>query len=477
MKKLFCLVFFCSMTQINCAQHPIIHGVVIDKSTKAPIAYAHVSSTDKRSVTYTNTEGKFSIQVDKSPEAVLMVSHILYQNKSVVLSDSTFYVVEISPGYRTLTDLTIRDIDDVKNIVEKAALMLDKNMYSMLYVQRGHYQLKVQRNGKYEGFSESVIDLVNGGYTSAYSKRKYKYLPSDGIVLKHTRSSSFNHLYDANGKLITVKNFSRLLNFKKHVLHNGFIVNTNQAEYELKDIVFEGGKTVYVVSFSPQKPLNAKKALQSYIHDSFIYDKLYEGVVYIDADDFAVLKIELQLGDRGFDKLTTVRNELTLCSHKPISDVLSIIFKKNEQYHAYILSFVERVKKYEDYGWGVGDGASMELKQTLLLEDSLIIPVSVKALAGVFPAEDSVLIEHFDDLILISQNKTKYCYDAGFWLNNMHYEDYETRKIYADLESGGVSIQSQFSMCAPFDSVAQNKIIDKYSPKYKLFRSNKNKFD
>ncbi|MDD3906890.1 MAG: TonB-dependent receptor [Bacteroidales bacterium] len=104
---------FCSSlfsNKINAQERREITGLVVDEISHNPVGFANVSIKKTSTGTTTDARGRFKINIAREKRAVIIVSHINYHKKEIVMNDSLFsgnMVISLSPKEIQLSDVVI----------------------------------------------------------------------------------------------------------------------------------------------------------------------------------------------------------------------------------------------------------------------------------------------------------------------------------------------------------------------------------
>jgi len=91
-------------------QESIVQGVVADKSSKEPIPFANISIKNEASGTTTDALGRFKITVNSDKPTVIIVSHINFDKKEIIVTDSLFsdsLKIYLQPKAILLSDVVV----------------------------------------------------------------------------------------------------------------------------------------------------------------------------------------------------------------------------------------------------------------------------------------------------------------------------------------------------------------------------------
>lgn len=188
----------------------------------------------------------------------------------------------------------------LKNYKKKLNEILEKNVKKDSY-----FKIK---SGWFFGTKIDAKDIFNSKVDSSNTEqlkkvKKKKELQKQNFALQ--RKSQLTALFNSV--------------FYKEKTNLNFITKSNRYEFELKDISYIGNEPVYVISFKPKRK------------------EPYKGKLYINTDNFAIVKIEYE-NTKALGKLSL----LGISYHKFL-DKGKMIFSKNKN-QKYNLVYIENTK-------------------------------------------------------------------------------------------------------------------------------------
>ncbi|MFO8146880.1 MAG: TonB-dependent receptor [Gillisia sp.] len=110
LRSLFVGIFIFPFLNGSFGQVKIIQSVVVGELSKKPIPFANISVKNSATGTTTDATGRFKINIAEGEQTVIIVSHINYHKKEVVISDSLFpanVTIYLSPKEIQLSDVVI----------------------------------------------------------------------------------------------------------------------------------------------------------------------------------------------------------------------------------------------------------------------------------------------------------------------------------------------------------------------------------
>jgi hypothetical protein len=253
-----------------------IKGIIKDSETKSGVVFATVSILETHIGTVTNSDGEFTIKIQKSLSAKkLEFTHIGYHNKIIPISKlkPEENIVLLEPTPVSLDEVTVRPAN-AKDLVWNAMKMVAKN-YSLIPLNfTAFYRETIKKRRDYISISEAVVDIYKGSYINEYDDDKAK-------IYKGRKSANVKPSDTLAVRLQGGPYISLLLDIVKNpyvLISEDFI---GDYEFELTNILSIANKLNYVVSFKPRV-----------VNSDF---PLYEGKYYINVQSLAFTSAEFSL--------------------------------------------------------------------------------------------------------------------------------------------------------------------------------------
>lgn len=252
-----------------------VNGVVKDSKTKQKVIFASISVPGTNIGTVSNSDGEFTLKVQKSLNASeFEISHLGYLNKKFPIVDNSngeqvFYVDAYSVEIK---ELVVNPVDP-RSIVLRAIRSIGDNYSSTPNMLTGFYRETIKQRRDYISISEAVIDIYKSSYSS--------YFDADRVrVFKGRKSSNVKKVDTLTVKLVGGPNISLMLDIVKNpdVLLSSD--NIDYYSYELLNIVNIDGKLNYEIGFTPVMDLSYS---------------LYYGKLFIEKETLALTMAQFSL--------------------------------------------------------------------------------------------------------------------------------------------------------------------------------------
>ncbi len=386
------LVFITNMVRAQ-----TITGRVLEKG-ELPISYATVQITEKYGV-LTNEEGRFLLEAKKfKPTDTITISYLGYKSIKLALKDfksKDYYLIE---DINTLSEIKISNKKlSIEEILEKVKENVSKNYATANIKQqifhRSTNKVKFKRfefeftksnllnkqelkklNASIDSLITTVVNVPSTNYDDVLSEL---YTLQDTSVLKMIKATRLinkkndksekifqelflntvakhldtNETYKVKSGLFKVEDSLKVKmdfdtsyrdsipvkfmknNYNEIITNNSiskeskldFIFKTKKYKYELKGTSMLDNELIYVIGFSPKRK-SAK----------------FEGIFYVNAYDFAVVKTDFKYAKNRSGKGVNLRFLLGVKFKENLKNI-SVLYKKNEN-GLYSLQFIKQEK-------------------------------------------------------------------------------------------------------------------------------------
>lgn len=290
-----------------------IKGVIVDKKTKLPIAFASViyGKPPHQKAVISDSHGKFEIKDKNTPLADINVSCIGYLpvkvNGETVLQSGKLYV-ELEVTNADLAELTVTPENNPAIRIVKAALQnkmmnnhlhYDKYSYSCYFKTNIDIKLsekanrqdsvKIEKSKQFQDkipfVSECIINSLKSGSKTENKIIAHKTAGINDPLLVHTFATLFHYsisFYENNVSLFGLPNGDNSLQTKyvSPLASNGLKLYN----YDLENTILETGDSIFIISFAPKK------------NSTF---NALRGKMYISSNKYAIKNIMVEPSDNG----------------------------------------------------------------------------------------------------------------------------------------------------------------------------------
>jgi hypothetical protein len=307
------------------ANYIIVNGKVKDKQSKKTVEYITVSIPGTNIATITNTDGEFTIKVNKNIRVkTLEFSSVGYYTQKIPIKEEDVQNVTIvlTPLINTLQEVIVKGFiprDLVKTAIEK----IEKNNSTNPNLLTGFYRETVKKKRNYIQISEAIIHIYKTAYTKDITHDKTQIYKGrqllspkreDTLIVKLQGGPNLSLYLDV------VKNRDWLLDSE----------SLSNYKFRLENSAMIDERPHYVVNFEPQ-------AVLSY--------PLLCGKLYIDEKSltFSRAEFSLSMDDRNKVALSILKKKPFNLRFKPeeISYLITYRQQNGCSYLNYIRSEID----------------------------------------------------------------------------------------------------------------------------------------
>lgn len=361
-----------------------VNGVIKDSKTKQRVIFASVSVPGTNIGTVSNSDGEFTLKVQKSLNLTeFEISHLGYLNKKFTISESaangeqTFFV---DPYSVELKELIVKPVDP-RSLVLRAISSVGENYSAVPNMLTGFYRETIKQRRDYVSISEAVVDIYKSSYSS--------YFDSDRVrVFKGRNSTNVKKVDTLTVKLIGGPNISLMLDIVKNPDVILSRENIDYYSYELLNMVNIDGKLNYEIGFTPIMNLDYP---------------LYYGKFYIEKEKLALTmaQFSLDLNDEEKAAQTFVKKKPLGLRFVPTSTSYLVTYK--EQDGKYYINYVRNEVKFS-CNW-----KRRIFKNTYTVMSEMAVTERKSENIEKFPAKDS-----FKQFTVLADKVNEY-FDENYW--------------------------------------------------------------
>jgi Secretin and TonB N terminus short domain. len=262
----------------------VISGRIIDKETKKPLPYVSVGIAKLSIGTITNTDGDFVLKVAHSAkEDTITISHIGYKqfHYPVRLIGAKKLVFGLETEFVSIQEVIIRGYDP-EQVINRAIESRSINYATEPYYLTAFYREGVEKNKSYLSYSEAIFKIYKTSFSKSPDLDQVKLLKSRKLLRSDhsdTLSIKIKAGISASLNLDLMKNLPDFLS-RDYM---------GEYRYQRSDMVTIDSRSAYAVDF---------KQLEK------VTDPLYKGVIYIDAENLAIVGIDFEINPDYIDNIT-----------------------------------------------------------------------------------------------------------------------------------------------------------------------------
>jgi hypothetical protein len=303
----------------NGSDYYTISGLLKDAKSGEKIIYATITVPGSGIGTVSNSEGEFTLKINKSLNAEFFeVSHLSYATTKFKISESlekdkTYF---IEPQSVMLKQISIVP-KEARRTVEMAMKNIKKNYSVEPNMMTGFYRETIKQRRDYIAISEAVVDIY---------KAAYENMQSDQVKIFKGRKGA--NVKKADTLMVQMQggpNVSLLLDIVKNTDLAIALNNLDNYEFEFGPMVNIDGQLNWVINFTP-----------NVVKD----EPLYIGKLYISQDNMAITRAEFSLDLSDENKATSafVLKKPAGLIFMPITTSYLVNYKENAG--KYYLSYV-----------------------------------------------------------------------------------------------------------------------------------------
>lgn len=291
-----------------------INGVIYNRESETKLAFANLSLLGKSMGTISNEQGEFNLKISyDNLKDTLVVSYIGFKNAYIPINQLSLYQnrIFLEEDQFQIQEIIIRT-ENAKLILKNALEKIKSNYYTDPYYITSFYREIVNNRKDLSSISEAVLEVYKSPYMGLFSdqiklikSRKNEFFSKNDTISLKLKGGLYASLY-----LDMIKNPSYFLTNEYLYLF----------DYQIADIVKFDNGSAYVISF---KPL------------SYLEENSFEGNIYINTDNLAIVAIEFNITPEAIDKIgsSLVIKKNIRTKVKPVSAKYLINYRKiNEKY-------------------------------------------------------------------------------------------------------------------------------------------------
>lgn len=251
-----------------------MEGTLLDHLSGDPIIYGSISVSGNSYGTISNQNGEFKLILpDSLLQSTIKFSHIGYITREIEASllSGRHIVFYMDQKVIPLQEVVVRAVDPLRTIGE----MMDKRRqnYSLEPVYITAFYREGVEYKKNVTLSEAVLKIYKTGFLSSVGSEQVK-------LLKMRRMTNNDDKDAFVAKIKSSVNSSQLLDLVKNP--TDFLLQESQPQYSFAhtDITTIDDRRVYVFSFEQHNR---------------IVEPLFRGELYIDADNYALIKARFEV--------------------------------------------------------------------------------------------------------------------------------------------------------------------------------------
>lgn len=275
---------------------PLLHGTVVDKETKMPLAFANLTIQNTTGQIICDLNGNFSFTGDLVSRTVVC-SHVGYEKKECLLDikKGNYFLIELEISYNNLGEIILNDEDLLANeiiqkVIANKELNDPENLNSFIYKSYNKivYDYKLSKNDT--TYSIDLRKRPKGNHffmMESITERKFVKPNLSQEIIIGTKVSGFQNPSFASiatdfqpfsfyGDNIKFFNINYL-----NPISKGSI---SKYRFNIKETLVDNADTIYIISFKPRKHKN--------------FDGL-KGLLYVNSKKYALQNVIASPAEKG----------------------------------------------------------------------------------------------------------------------------------------------------------------------------------
>lgn len=256
-------------------------GVITDAKSGKALEFATISVSNSNISTVSNIEGVFILKVPRnlSSEKVT-ISYLGYENVEIPLSDfgSGNRRIEMNESFEKLPDVNLVDVN-AEGVVRRLLENRRSNLNRDALIVKAFYRESIKKRRTYASLSEAVVDIY---------KQEGNQFNRDYVKLDRARKSTDYRKIDT----LVIK------------LQGGPYNNLGMDMMRNQDLFFSDEMfDIYQFSFDKVISIDAHNVyVIDFIQRTNIIEPFYQGKLYIDTKNYALVKAVFRINDENLVK-------------------------------------------------------------------------------------------------------------------------------------------------------------------------------
>lgn len=269
-------------------------GKIIDAKTLNPVPYANVMLKDLGVYRLTDENGNYSIQIPTDKNIELTFLSMTYEELTLPVNQLK-EIIELTPGYESLGEVVLVGYGTTPKKVLKQAISNIKENYVLKpfnFNRYGHYKLYQEDELIQE------LEVISKDYISSYRSNLPVLGKVEQVKRNKTVGANYKHkgLQQANERLIVkgirtktednYKSLKELRSFREDAIQFASILHKRRFnKFDLEFVTTDSPEDegMYIIKFKTKR--------KSFGYTNRWYPADYSGVIYINKEDFAVVKV------------------------------------------------------------------------------------------------------------------------------------------------------------------------------------------
>jgi hypothetical protein len=252
-----------------------ISGIIVDDETNEPLSFAAIALKNKARGTVTNASGEFSLRIpEENISDTLSVSYLGFIRREIPVKQAlgNNFTIRMKREFISIPEIIIKT-QVPQEIIYKSVAAIPRNYGNTPVMMTGFYREGVMKKDELQVYSEAVLRIYKSSYTSSLLNDQIKVYKSRKVENTTSHDTLAIRLKAGLNTCLELDGIKNLFDF---------ISRENMAEYlyRISDIVSADEEAAFVIDFEQREGIDLPR---------------FRGSVYINTDDFAIVKADFEL--------------------------------------------------------------------------------------------------------------------------------------------------------------------------------------
>jgi hypothetical protein len=252
-----------------------ISGVIVDNESGEPLPFAAISLNNRARGTVTNETGEFGLKIPgESLADTLSISYLGFIRREIPVKQAlgNNFTIRMKREFISIPEIIIKT-QVPQEIIYKSISAIPKNYGNTPVMLTGFYREGVMKKEELQVYSEAVLQIYKSSYTSSLLNDQIKVYKSRKVENTTSHDTLAIRLKAGLSTCLELDGIKNLFDF---------LSRENMAEYlyRISDIVSADDETAFVIDFEQREGIDLPR---------------YKGSVYINTDDYAIVKADFEL--------------------------------------------------------------------------------------------------------------------------------------------------------------------------------------
>lgn len=260
-----------------------ISGIIIDGESLESLPFAAIGLKNDATGTITNMNGEFRLSITGDCiRDTLSVSYLGFISREIPVEQAlgNNFTIKMKRDFISIPEIIIRT-QVPQEIIYKALASIPRNYGNTPSMLTAFYREGVMKKQELQSYSEAILQIYKSAYSGSLFNDQIKVLKSRKIDNTNMNDTLSIKLKAGLSTCLELDGIRKLFDF---------ITKESMSEYtyRMTDIVSLDEDAAYVIDFEQREDIDMP---------------LYKGTLYINTDNFAILKADFQLHPKFIHKM------------------------------------------------------------------------------------------------------------------------------------------------------------------------------